>query len=54
MFECIVNEWACYMVNKAEDHVNYNVVDDCREILSSEYSSLNHLIIRDMMRKIGM
>lgn len=54
MFECIVNEWACYMVNKAEEHVNYNVVDDCKEILSSEYSSLNHLIIKDMMRKIGM
>lgn len=51
MFECRINEWACYLVNKAEQHVNFDVVDDCKKALLSEYSSLNHFIVRDMMNK---
>ena len=54
MFEGRVNEWACYLVDKAEKHITFDVVQDFKQSLSEEFSPMNHLIIMDMMEAKGL
>ena len=48
IFKGKVNNWAEYLVKKAEDHIKFDVIEDCRNIVSERYSALNERVIRDL------
>lgn len=45
VFKEYVNEWCKYIMKKAEDHIKFDVVDDCKQILLNEFSCFNSDII---------
>ena len=51
MFKDKVNKWCAYIMQKAKDHVNFDVSDDCKKTMCSKYSSLNPEIICDLIKK---
>lgn len=48
IFKGKVNNWAEYLVKKAEDHIKFDVIEDCRNLVSERYSALNERVIKDL------
>lgn len=51
MFKDKVNKWCEYIMQKAKDHVDFDVSDDCKKTMCSKYSSLNPEIICELIKK---
>ena len=51
MFKGKVNEWCSYLIKKANEHVTFDVIEDCKNTMNVDYSSLNHNIIYSLINK---